>query len=186
MPKRKTKQESECGSERIQTYVEVFKLFAYTRGHVTINLKSGNEISVHSLVYLTFGHSNSKRLQTSIAGAIALPPSLPLSCVHTTLPFSLSLSQFVSLFGLSACLPAWWTWRTCRQHVPQFKCPCVRVIYVYMCVRVCVCIPVTNTCVNLITTNWAGRKRGSTETEWPSRTPNKWDITNLYWMPLMT
>lgn len=97
MPKRKTKHESEAGTERIQTYVEVFKLFACTRGHVTINLKSGNEISVHSLVYLTFGHSNSKRLQTSIAGAIALPPSLPLSCVHTTLPLSLSLSLFVSV-----------------------------------------------------------------------------------------
>lgn len=92
MPKRETKHESKSGRERSQTYVEAFKLFAYTRGHVAINLKSGNEISVHSLVYLTFGHSNSKRLQTSIVGAIA--PFL--SAAHTQLSLSLSLSLSVS------------------------------------------------------------------------------------------
>lgn len=107
MPKRKTKHESEAGTERIQTYVEVFKLFAYTRGHVTINLKSGNEISVHSLVYLTFGHSNSKRLQTSIAGAIALPPSLLRTHNSPALSVPIPIRLCASLFGLSACLPAW-------------------------------------------------------------------------------
>lgn len=168
MPKRETEHQLESGRERIQTYsyVEVFKLFAYIRGHVAINLKSRNEISVHSLVYLTFGHSNSKRLQTSIVGAIG--PFL--SAAHTHSSPSPSPCPYPSL-----CLPLWVICLFARmvnlKDLPPartaFKCPSVRVIYAYMCVceYACVCIPVTNTCVNLITTNWVGRKRGSTETE---------------------
>lgn len=112
-----------------------------------------------------------------------LPPSLLRTHNSPALSVPIPIRLCASLFGLSACLPAWWTWRTCRQHVPHLSVP---VCVLSMCTCACVYIPVTNTCVNLITTNWPGRKRGSTEAEWPSRTPNKWDITNLYWMPLMT
>lgn len=111
-----------------------------------------------------------------------------LSLTHPPcLSLSLTRTQSASLFGLSACLPAWRTWRTCRQHVPHLSIPvCVLSVCMHTYIHVClyVCIPVTNTCINLITTNGAGAAEAATE--WPSRTPNKWDITNLYWMPLMT
>lgn len=68
-------------------------------------------------------------------------PSLPLCCAHTTLPLPLSIPICLcaSPFGLSACLPAWWTWRACRQHVPHLSVP-VCVLSMCTCVCACVCV----------------------------------------------